>query len=53
MHFSAIFRAITGGKSDVRLKRNKETGANRGKFRTALSILVSFEAEREVSRRWN
>lgn len=56
-HFAAIFRAITGGRSDVRLKKNQERArmANsvREKLRSAMTIMVAFEAEREVSRRWN
>jgi structural maintenance of chromosome 3 (chondroitin sulfate proteoglycan 6) len=54
-HFAAVFRAIAGGRSDVRLKKNHERGRSvvREKLRSAITIMVSFEAEREVTRRWN
>jgi hypothetical protein len=53
-NFDSIFKAVTlHGKTDVRLKKINDKSRGFLKIKNSISIMVSFEGEREVTKKWS
>lgn len=51
--FQQIFAAVTNGKSDVRLKKSQEKERGFTKIKNSITIMVSFSAGSDVTKRWS
>ena len=51
--FQQIFAAVTNGKSDLRLKKNQEKERGFTKIKNSITIMVSFSAGSDVTKRWS
>lgn len=50
--FVSIFEEVTGGRSEVRLKKSQEKTRGFTKFRNSLSIMVAFTQGSELTSNW-